>query len=260
MGKLFAVFDADWVAYEAACLAEKRSIVVTHKNTGESWEFKTRTEFWGTKRSKDGAFLKQLNENRDSIYTWDEFEITDIQTPSAGGMGHAVNVVKARYESILGKLGLTYKDHFGFVGKGDSWRVEASTLIKYKDNRNNLIRPLLLTDIKDFLVEKMNCEYSDQESKWESDDHTVAECFRNPNRVLVHIEKDQQGSPVIGFNPDRMDEPLNYDCFGKLWIDDKNKVRGYGRKWYYFQVLSGDSSDNYFANCMSDKKWAACPS
>jgi 5'-3' exonuclease len=40
-------------------------------------------------------------------------------------------------------------------------------------------------------------------------------------------------------------------------LDSKGEVRGHGRKFLYFQVLSGDSSDNYKANSASKKKWGA---
>lgn len=238
-----AVYDADFVAFEASCLAEERSIVVTHKDSGRDKTFKTRTEFWGTKRSRDGGYLAEINKGKETPFVREDFIIEDVQTPKP--VSHAIQIVKQRYESIQYKLGLGVNDHFGFVGKGDSWRVEASTILKYKANRVAAIRPLLLDEVKEYLVKKMNCEYA---IGLESDDLSVMNCFKNPSHVLVHIEKDQQGSPVLGFNPDRMDKPEDYNCFGKLWIDDKKKVRGVGRKFLYLQICSGDDSDNYFAN------------
>ena len=57
------------------------------------------------------------------------------------------------------------------------------------------------------------------------------------------------------FNPDKMTEPLVIKGLGDLYIDSKGKVRGQGRKFFYFQVLSSDKSDNYAANSASAKKW-----
>ena len=48
---------------------------------------------------------------------------------------------------------------------------------------------------------------------------------------------------------------VDCDCFGKLWLDDKGDVRGIGRMYLYWQIMSNDRSDNYAANCFSDVRW-----
>ena len=58
------------------------------------------------------------------------------------------------------------------------------------------------------------------------------------------------------FNPNKVDQGV-IDCegLGSLWLDSKGKVTGKGRIFFYHQVLSGDTSDNYAANSASDIEW-----
>ena len=53
-------------------------------------------------------------------------------------------------ESALSSLNTTrYK---GFVGKGESFRVQRSTLLKYKGNRTDLIKPLYLDEVANYVI------------------------------------------------------------------------------------------------------------
>ena len=247
MSKKLAVFDMDYVAFQAAALSEERSINVIHKQSGREMKFANRTEFYGNWRKKDGGWLAEKNKGRDSPFLLEEFEIVDVQTPSS--IGHCINVIKTQIESIQSRLGLGMKDYYGFVGKGDSWRVEASTILKYKGNREGTLRPLFLDEAKEYVVKKCNCEFQEH---LEADDRVVMESHRNPERIIVGVDKDYMGTACLVFNPDRMDTPQDCHGVGKLFLDDKNKVRGWGRKFFAFQALYGDSSDNYYAN-------SACP-
>ena len=79
MTKLTAHVDLDYVRYGASSVGEKRFIVVTHKPTGRTKEFDNRTGFWGRDKNKSGGWLAELNKNRTSPFTIDEFEIEDKQ-------------------------------------------------------------------------------------------------------------------------------------------------------------------------------------
>jgi len=247
---LTAILDLDWVKYTAASIGEKRTIKVVHNQSGDEYEFKTRTEFYGRKKSRDEGWLSEYNAGRDFKRLWDEFTITDIQTPEP--LENVLQVAKTMVESALAKLGTTkYK---GFVGQGDSFRVERSTLLKYKDNRTELIKPLYLQDVSEYLAKKYDAEIV---TGIENDDRVVIECYKQPKNVVVGVDKDFYGSPVNFFNVNRESEGIvNGNCFGKLWKDSKGDVRGIGRQWLLFQTCCNDKSDNYAANCFSHLKWA----
>jgi hypothetical protein len=250
MTKLTSIIDLDYVKYASASVGEKRSIIVTHKSSGREKQFNTRTEFYGRDKAKSGGWLGQLNSKRDSPFAVDEFEIVDQQI--AEPIDHVLQIAKTQVEGDLKRLGTNkYK---AFLGKGDSFRVELSTLKKYKDNRKDMLRPLHMDAVTEYLERKFKAEIV---TTIEADDRCVIEAYNNPNAVIQGLDKDYYSAPVNFFNVNRPEEGIQ-DCnqFGSLWLDDKGDVRGIGRMHLYWQMASNDTSDNYAANCFSDIKWA----
>lgn len=245
-----AIIDLDYVKYACSAIGEKRSIIVTHKASGREKEFKTRTEFYGRNKAKSGGWLGEVNSKRDSPFLLDEFDIVDLQTPEP--VENALHSAKTQVENALAALGT--KKYKAFLGKGDSFRVELSTLLKYKDNRVDMMRPLHLEAVTDYLERKFNAEIVEL---IEADDRCVMEAYNQPNNVVLGLDKDYFGQPVKFFNVNKMDEGV-VDCnnLGKLWLNDKGEVRGVGRVHLYWQICSNDTSDNYAANCFSDVRWA----
>lgn len=247
---MIAVIDLDFVKYMAASLGEERSILVTNKINGEEFSFKTRTEFYGRKRAKNEGWLGEFNKTSDKLLTYEDFVITDVQTPKP--VEFSLQIAKTQVNNALDSLGTDlYK---AFLGKGDCWRVERSTLLKYKGQRESLLKPLHLDAVTEYLISKYKANVI---TGWESDDACVAECYKQDDHVLVGAEKDFYGCPVKYFNASKPDEGIiDCDKFGKLYLDSKGEPKGYGRIFFYWQVASGDSVDNYHANCFSDIKWA----
>ena len=240
--KLTSIIDLDYVKYASASVGEKRSIIVTHKSSGREKEFNTRTEFYGRDKAKTGGWLGELNSKRDSPFAVDEFEVIDQQIEEQ--IDHVLQFAKTQVEGDLKRLGTNkYK---AFLGKGDSFRVELSTLKKYKDNRKDMLRPLHMDAVTEYLERKFKAEIV---TGIEADDRCVIEAYKDPNAVIQGLDKDYYSSPVKFFNVNRPDEGIQ-DCnqFGSLWLDDKGDVRGIGRMHLYWQMASNDTSDNYAAN------------
>lgn len=242
------VWDYDYIKYSVGSVAEKRSIVVTHKQSGNRMEFKTRTEFYGHYSKKAGGWLALQNEKRSTPWLVEDFTIEDKQV--AEPVEYALNAVKTHVENVLHKLKVD--NYYGYIGKGDSWRVGASTILKYKGDRANALRPIHLEAIEEYLKKFHAAE---EVRDLEADDVCVIDCTANPELVLVAVDKDYRGCTLNLFNPDKMGEPEAIKGFGKLYIGSDKKVRGEGRIFKLHQVLSGDSSDGYFANSASDIKW-----
>jgi len=251
MTKLTAILDLDWVKYTASSAGEKRSIKAVHNKTGDEFEFSTRTEMYGRKKSKDGGWLEEFNQKNNKNWLYTDFTIVDIQTPEP--IENVLHTAKSMVESALSYLDTTkYK---AFVGKGESFRVQRSTLLKYKGNRTDLIKPLYLDEVANYLIKKYNAEIV---TGIENDDRVVMEAYKQKNHVVVGSDKDFYGCPVRFFNVNRHSEGIvNGDCFGKLWRDDNGDVRGIGRMFLYYQTCSKDTSDNYSANCFSDLNWGS---
>jgi hypothetical protein len=246
---LKAIVDTDFIKYAVACAGEKRSIQVIHKQSGREKEFKTRTEFYGRDKKKSGGWLGELNKNRTSPFMLDEFEIVDVQTPEP--LNNVLHSAKLMFQRTLEKVGTTkYK---GYIGKGDSFRVNLSTIIKYKGNREETLRAVYMQEVEDYLIKKFNLETV---RDYEADDVCVMDCYKNPDNVLVGVDKDYAGQPVRWFNPNNPDVGIqDCDCFGKLFLSAKGHVKGIGRAFLYHQIGSGDSSDNYKANSASERAW-----
>lgn len=243
-----ALYDLDFIKYEAASLAEDRSILVVHKKSGDEYKFKTRTEFYGNFRKKSGGWLAEHNKTRKTPRLVDEFDIVDVQIPLP--LSHAYSVVNNRIDTINSRLGV--RQYYGYVGKGDSFRVELSTILKYKGQRAAAIKALQIEEVEHYLVKKHAGEYI---SGLESDDQCVIDCTANKDLILVARDKDFYGCELTLFNPDMMDVPQKIEGLGKLYTNDKQEVKGWGRKFFYHQVMSLDQADNYCANSASEKRW-----
>lgn len=242
---VFAIIDFDWLKYTCAAVGEKRTILVTHTASGREMEFKNRTEFYGS--NKKGGWLAQRNANRTSPFEVSEFSITDIQTPEP--VEFALHTAKNMLERALRIAGT--KKYRGYLGKGDSFRVEESTVLKYKGNRKDLIKPVHLEALTEYLIGRWKAELVEG---LEADDVCVIDCHKNDN-ILVSVDKDYYGCAVnyLNMNSEKI---TACDTFGELTLNAKGDVKGYGRVFYYFQIASGDAIDNYKANSASEIKWA----
>lgn len=245
-----AVIDLDLYKYHAAAAGEKRSVLVKNKVTGKSREYKTRTEFYGDWRKKEGGALAKMNEQRDTPLTWEDYEYEDIQRPEP--IENVLYTAKTMVEKDLKLSGA--KSYKAFLGEGESFRVGKSTLLQYKD-RAALIKPLLLDDVTEYLAKKFKAETV---SHIECDDRVVMECYQQPKNFALIEDKDFWGCPINVWDRNQQERGIvNCDKFGHLFLDSKKKVRGEGRIHLYFQMCSNDLTDNYKANCFSDKAWAA---
>lgn len=245
-----AIIDMDLYKYHASAAGEKRSVLVKNKATGKSREFKTRTEFYGDWRKKEGGALAKMNGQRDTPLSWEDYEYEDIQRPEP--IENVLHTAKTMVEKDLKLSGA--KNFKAFLGEGESFRVGLSTLLQYKD-RADLIKPLALEKVTEYLQSKFKAEVV---TSIECDDRVVMECYQQPKNFAMIEDKDFWGCPIFVWDRNQQERGIvNCDKFGHLFLDAKGKVRGEGRVHLYFQIASEDTTDNYKANCFSDMKWAA---
>lgn len=246
-----AVVDLDAFKYSAAHVGQKKSIRVVHKTEDWSEEYKSRTAFYGHWKKKAGGALAELNKERDSPWLVEEFDIEDITIPEP--IANVLHTAKVMVDEVLKQSGAeTYEM---YMGKGDSQRVEWSTLLKYKGNRDNLEKPFHLDAISDYLERRYKAEIITDR---EADDMCVIRAYKQPNHFVIGEDKDYWGSPVNYLDINRTHRGIvNCDKLGKLFKDEKNIVRGEGRMHLYYQIITQDDVDNYKANCFSDKDWGS---
>lgn len=247
-----AVVDLDAFKYAAAYVGEKKSIVATLRgNTEVTFEAKSRTAFYGHWKKKAGGILAEENKKRESPWLPEDFDIEDVSTPEP--IANVLHTAKVMVDEVLHQSGA--KTYEMYMGKGDSQRVEWSTLWKYKGNRDDLVKPYHLDTVSDYLERKYSAEIITDR---EADDMCVIRAYKEPTRFVIGEDKDYWGSPVNYYDINRTHRGIvNCDKLGMLFKDDKKIVRGEGRMHLYYQIISQDDVDNYKANCFSDVEWGS---
>lgn len=256
--------DYDPLLYTAGSVGEKRTIKVVHRESGDEYEFGSRTEFWGHWKKKAGGWLAEYNsaKSEDKRRAPEEFDITDVQTPEPiANCIHTLKQMIASYKEATGA-----KVHFGFSGKGVVFREDVSTVLKYKGNREGALRPVLLDELKDYLVRNQSCKII---TKIEADDACTMALYDawlkwskskddKDKVILAFTDKDYWQCAGHLYHTDSSTFSSYGTGFGHLsWDAEKKKVSGRGRMWLYYQTMNGDDSDNYFANSANPGiKWA----
>lgn len=248
-----AVIDLDPIKYAVSSVSEKKTIKAVHRVSGDEYDLKTRTEFWGHYKKKAGGLLAKMNEERsdDNKLTPEEFDIYDVVTPEP--LSFALHTAKAMTDDILKASGC--KTFSALIGSGDSWRVEESTLLKYKGNRAETVKPYHYDAVVDYMTRRYEAELV---TNLEVDDRLVIDTYRKPGYFSIAKEKDIYSSAMYFFDYSKPDKGIqNGNQFGELYLNEKGEVKGIGRKHWMWQVCSEDSADNYKANCFSEKDWGA---
>lgn len=227
--EVIAVIDGDEIAFIVASACEKRTIKVSNALSETSSAFKTRTEF--------KSFLKGL-EIPEELFTIEDVQVAD-------DLPNALHTVKVILDNIK-EACQADKVEIYLSGK-DNFRDEIPLPSQYKSNRKDTIKPILLKDIRAYLVRKGAKTVNGEEV----DDvvaHRMYDGWKTKQKIIgVTADKDACGSAGWLYNRDKMEAPEFIDGkdVGQLHIDAKNKVRGTGRKWGYLQWLIGDSTDGY---------------
>lgn len=257
MTKPTACIDFDAMIFRSCCATEDRSIEVTNKITQETFVYKNRTQFFGAGKKISGV-LEELNKLRSTPYTKDDFLIVDkIDTQP---FFHAKSIMNKMVKRICEQLGTT--KWFGFVAGEGNFRLDECRIIPYKGNRT-LPKPVHYYEMVHYLesigVEKVNGK--------EVDDEISTICFqsyqkykksRNNKDLIVGVvcDKDYLGNSGVFWNFLNEGVVQEVDGFGTL-INDEGSIKGTGRLFKYFQILSNDTSDGYSANFWSDVKWGS---
>lgn len=250
------VFDYDQIAYISAAVVEEKVIDVVHKESGRVKRFKNRKEFKGLKKKSIEGWLGDQNIMREAkgLTPWplDAFEIHDVQINP--DVSHAFQAAKMSIDSIRRHLGV--EQYFGVIGDGnDTFRHQLSLPQKYKSNRKKSIKPLLLPDVRKYLVDNKKTEVV---SYLEADDRLCQygyESYLNFQKtgklkyIVASFDKDNNHTPMIYFNTYKRNGEYRDKCpihitngLGKVWMD-KGEIDGYGLQWLATQMLIGDDSD-----------------
>lgn len=228
--KRVVLVDSDILVFRIAAICESRSVEVTHKKSGKVKTFKNKTSF------KD--FLKE----KDFDYIESDYEFVDLQTIN-DEMSYRY-LIDNQIKSIKETL---WPDEIRFLISGkDNFRDLLPLPVKYKGNRDGALKPLLRSDCRNHLIGKYKATVVNGE---EVDDTVIwmgyEELAKGHEVIIVTNDKDASAYSGLSLYNYTVDNPeiVKIPDLGKLWLDDKGKVRGIGLIWYCLQHLCADKTD-----------------
>jgi len=232
LSKVIALIDLDTPVYKAAAAVEERGIIVTHSPTGIQKSFGNRTEF------------KDLLKSKDKLDKLIEYKIEDTQ--EAEPAEHAFHILNNHIKFILDSF---WCDEVVYMISGKTnFRNDLPLPTRYKSNRTELIRPLLLKQVQSYAWKKYKAIVTENE---EPDDMQIWMGYeilkRGDTPIIVSIDKDSKAySGLSLFNPDKASDGVQViPDLGDITEDEKGKVRATGMMQYGFQMLVGDSVDGF---------------
>lgn len=221
------VLDGDEIAFQIAAACEQRGILVTNTTNESQTAFKTRTqmkEFLAGLEVPDGHYL-----------------VEDTQV--AEDKRNAFATVKAKLQNYRDKF-QTNNIEIYLSGEGN-FRESLPLPYKYKSNRHDMIRPLLLDDVREYLIKYQGGVVVQGDEADALLAQRAYEGYKTGKRIISSsVDKDLRQASGIIHNPNS-DEVLEVDGFGDIYLDEKGKLRGHGRKWLYSQVCLGDKVDGF---------------
>ncbi|WNL63242.1 hypothetical protein [Citrobacter phage Tr1] len=154
---------------------------------------------------------------------------------------------------------LRLEKYCGVIGVGKTFRHHFQLPVEYKSERSDL-RPIHLSDTKDFLVEFHN---GDVVTDIEADDaleiigYAGWKAYQETGKfssIVASIDKDSLHTPSLLFNFYRENGAYKLasvilidDSIGDIWVVEKAKkkeIKGWGSFWLAYQMLMGDSTDS----------------
>lgn len=238
--KPFVSVDADTLVFSAAVVTEKRSIEVTHKPTGKSKKFSNRTEF------------KEIMKAKEKKIT-DDYYIKDIQ--QVEDISHTLKLIKNSVEQVL--------DNFSdcevvFCATAENnFRNMLHYPTPYKGNRKNLLKPILLKDAQQYLLEKYKA-------------HKALGCEVDDYTAIIAYEAISQGREAFLLSPDgdsrqfdglklgnynnKPSECIDIQFMHSIDYTDKG-FQSYGFPWLIMQAAVGDMTDGLNPSYLCNKRY-----
>ena len=169
-----SVLDGDLIAYKASAASERRFITATHKQSNRSKDFDNKTVFREWLSSQD---------------KWEESDFDIEQKQEAEPIEYCLHTIKQMIKNIHAPTGC---GEYKVVVQGEgNFRDNILLPTKYKSSRSDLVRPVHLTEAKNYLIGKYKAEIAVGQ---ETDD--VLSCyafegFKKKKRIVQSsIDKD----------------------------------------------------------------------
>ena len=233
--------DGDIVAYRIAAPLDKRSIVVKHKASGRSKEFENIT-----------AFKHFLKENKKE-FVKTAYDITQMLEPD--DVAKCYYTIKKRLHNLESA---TFCDRQEIYLSGkDNFREKLLLPTKYKANRADSVRPTHLEAAKDYLVSRFDAS---KVRRIEADDvlsiRAYEEYHAGNTAIIASNDKDTLQAENIWFYDWTQKDAEIFEIPEIGYLEEKGTdVKGCGLKFFAFQLLNGDSVDDYKPSALSGTRF-----
>lgn len=236
--KKIAVIDFDTPLVRASLAVQENYIVVTHKTTGWTKEFKNKTTFYGRVKARNAGWIGTQNKKREGtdkpLVVAEDFEIEELVRLTGEDF-----VAFGRVNKMLDMIiNLPWVDGFKILvgGKGN-FRDSVGEITEYKGDRPE--KPLRFQAVKDYVLNKYR-NYIVQEDGIEADDvigwysalgvKQAKETAINPY-VLCFVDKDlmQCEGHILNYGKEEL------ETFYNNQFDSAHH--------FFCQMLAGDTTD-----------------
>lgn len=239
------IIDGDILSYKVAAVTEKTSISVTNPK-GLQRSFKTRTE------------LKDFLKSKDKLSELPNYQVEDVQEPAQ--ISHCLSTVNNAIKNAMNRVGANKFEIY--IGGSGNFRDELPLPVAYKGSeaRKRVKRPVRLNEIKDHLI---NHKSAIKVKGVEADDvvqyRTEFLLESGIDCILYSNDKDATQSQKLFkiYNPDTDQVTTYNNPIGEIhWHGSKqNTIKGSGLKFLIYQILIGDTIDNYFMKSLRKVKY-----
>lgn len=241
MTQRILIIDADLIAFRYAAANEKRSIIAKHIKSGREKTFNTRTE------------LKTLLKKKNIEFRPEDYVIEDVQT--AASIRFALRNIKSIVQRLTQH---TWADKVElYLGTGKTFRHALPLPTPYKNNRDDLIKPLQLADVRKYMQIKHKAQLV---KNIETDDMITIRAYEELAKgnypIICSADKDawqSQGVEILDFTKEVWEGKVMPNV-GSLW-KEKTTYKGEGLMFLALQVIAGDNADSYKGYELSNVKY-----
>ena len=198
-----------------------------------------------------GAFKEYCLENN---LEYESFNSEPKQV--ADHISYCIKTLNDSIKKVMEFVGATHYEIY--IGGSDNFRLKVPTPIEYKSSRGDTARPLLLTQVKEYLIKHKGAK---RITGSEADD-LVNYRMRILNKqgircIAYSIDKDIYQNvdyDLMVYDPSKEDIIVSKKGVGELW-ETKYGVKGSGLKWLITQLLLGDPVDSYSPKPFFNKRY-----
>lgn len=225
--KVTVLIDADPLVYRVGFSLEKRIWTTRWVNVVDGKDTAYHGTFDNAARRDEYVRLMNLHP--------DEYEHTLVPVPTGdeaivyGRTKQSITDIEKNVGEYLKATGQEVGELRLFLTGTDNFRNEVGTILKYKGNRDNAVRPYWYNEIREYLIKYWAAEVVDGMEaddavsilQWQADEGET---------IICSIDKDLENVPGHFYNYHKKE--ARYISYGEGMLN------------FYRQILTGDNADN----------------